>query len=73
MSYFHSWFGAHLDEMDESYGVHAMEACWVGVRMLTGGIAAMCHAVIPGVFTNTASTLAAQVAADVAARSKKHD
>ena len=73
MSYFQVWFGAHLDETNETYGVHALEACWVGIRMLAGGAAAMCHAIIPGVFTSTASSIAAQVAADVAARKKKKD
>lgn len=54
-SLFDRIFIAHPRSIDESYGEHARTAFGFGWRMATGGLACMIHAVIPALFTDTAS------------------
>lgn len=45
----------HLDHAGLGYTAHMARAGGVGLRMIGGGLAALIHAVIPGLFTWTAS------------------
>lgn len=45
----------HLDDAGLGYGAHMARAGGVGLRMIGGGLAALIHAVVPGLFTWTAS------------------
>lgn len=65
----HDLFVEHPAQVHESYLQHAATAAWIGVNMAVGSIAAFVHAVVPGLFTHTASSIAAHVV-QLAARSK---
>ena len=52
----------------ETYGQHARTAWSFGWRMVTGGLACMVHAVIPGVFVKTASRTVVQLDAEMRGR-----
>jgi hypothetical protein len=54
-SLFDRIFIAHPRSIDESYAEHARTAFGFGWRMTTGGLACMVHALIPALFTDTAS------------------
>lgn len=45
----------HLDYAGLGYGAHMARAGRVGLRMIGGGLAALVHAAVPGLFTWTAS------------------
>ena len=62
---------AHLRATGETYGQHAREALCCSWWLLCAALAALIHALVPGCFTNTASSLAAHVVAAVAARRKQ--
>ena len=59
---------AHLAQTNESYWQHGLEALCCAWWLLVAACAALVHAAVPGVFTNTASSLAAHVVRSVAAR-----
>ncbi len=48
-------FLAHPRSIGESYGDHAVTAFGFGARMAAGGVGCMIHALIPALFTDTAS------------------
>ncbi len=45
----------HLAEIDESYSEHLRVAFTFGVRMVTGGMACIIHAILPFTFQKTGS------------------
>lgn len=49
------WFLSHPASVGESYWEHAAVAARFGGTMIVGGAACLVHAVIPSLFTNTAS------------------
>ena len=48
-------FLSHPRSVGESYGEHAATAMRFGATMVVGGVACMVHAVLPTLFTRTAS------------------
>jgi Family of unknown function (DUF6356) len=46
----------HPHSLGESYWQHQSHALGFGIEMVRGGLACMIHAVIPGLFAQTAST-----------------
>lgn len=48
-------FLAHPRSVNESYGEHAATAARFGFAMIAGGAACIVHAVLPTMFTRTAS------------------
>jgi hypothetical protein len=59
---------AHLQEVNESYAQHAWEAVGIAGRLAVAFFAVLVHAAIPGVFETTASGIARDIVASVAAR-----
>jgi len=58
----------HPKDMRETYWEHMRHALAISVYMLMGSCAAFVHAVIPALFTETASGIARQVATGVLRR-----
>ena len=52
---FERLFFAHPRSIGEGYWQHAKTAGFFGFNMMVGGIACMIHAIIPALFTRTAS------------------
>jgi hypothetical protein len=48
-------FLSHPRSVGDSYAEHAASALSIGRAMVAGGLACMIHAVIPALFTHTAS------------------
>ena len=61
-------FTDHPRAIGETYGQHARTAWSFVWRMVTGGLACMVHAVIPGVFVKTASRTVVQLDAEMRGR-----
>lgn len=59
----------HPRAIGETYTQHAATALSFGARMVTGGLACMVHAIVPGVFVKTASRTVVQLDAECAAAS----
>jgi Family of unknown function (DUF6356) len=47
----------HPETVGESYGEHLAHASGFGFAMLAGGLACLCHAVIPASFERTGSRI----------------
>ena len=62
---------AHLAQTRETYAQHAFEALTCSWWLLCAAIAAFIHAFVPGVFTSTASSIAAHIVRSVAARHQR--
>ena len=45
----------HLKKTNETYTKHLIAAVKIGITMITGGFQAILHALIPGIFTKSAS------------------
>ena len=45
----------HPRDIGESYGEHAGHALFIGIKLMTAGLACLVHAVLPGLFVRTAS------------------
>ena len=45
----------HLNSVNESYLVHMNIATNVGLKMLSGGLMALIHGIVPGIFQTDAS------------------
>ena len=45
----------HLNSVNESYFKHMNIAINVGFKMLSGGLIALIHGIVPGIFQNDAS------------------
>jgi hypothetical protein len=58
----------HPRAIGETYTQHAAIALSFGARMVTGGLACMVHAVVPGVFVKTASRTVVQLDAEMRGR-----
>lgn len=58
----------HPETQGESYLQHARFAAGLGGLMLLAGLAALVHAVLPFLFTTTASGLLARIQARIQAR-----
>ena len=61
-------FADHPAALHESYSRHFLEACRLGVRLLEMGITCFLHAVIPGVFEDTASRGISKLAGEMSKR-----
>jgi hypothetical protein len=61
-------FTEHPRAIGETYGEHARTAWSFGWRMVTGGLACMVHAAIPGLFVKTASRTMVQLDAEMRGR-----
>ncbi len=55
MSLLHRTFIAHPEAIGESYGEHARTAGMFGVKMISGGVRCLVHAVVPALFVDAAS------------------
>lgn len=58
----------HPRAIGETYTQHARTAWSFGWRMVTGGLACMVHAIVPGVFVKTASRTVVQLDAEMRGR-----
>jgi hypothetical protein len=58
----------HPRAIGETYGQHARTALSFGWRMMTGGLACMVHAIVPGLFVKTASRTVVQLDAEMRGR-----
>jgi hypothetical protein len=58
----------HPRAIGETYTQHAATALSFGARMVTGGLACMVHAIVPGVFVKTASRTVVQLDAEMRGR-----
>ncbi len=58
----------HPRAIGETYGQHARTALSFGARMVTGGLACMVHAIVPGLFVKTASRTVVQLDAEMRGR-----
>jgi Family of unknown function (DUF6356) len=68
LAMFSKLFTDHPRAIGETYGEHARTALRFGWRMVTGGLACMVHAVIPGLFVKTASRTVVQLDAEMRGR-----
>jgi hypothetical protein len=68
LAMFSKLFTDHPRAIGETYGQHARTALRFGWRMVTGGLACMVHAVIPGLFVKTASRTVVQLDAEMRGR-----
>jgi hypothetical protein len=66
-------FTQHPRAIGETYGQHARTAFSFGWRMMTGGLACMVHAIVPGVFVKTASRTVVQLDAEMRGRKPTPD
>jgi hypothetical protein len=48
---------SHLSELKEGYFKHLLEALLIVVSLLLAAGACLIHALVPGIFTKTASTI----------------
>lgn len=60
----------HPRSVEESYGEHALFAGRFGLLLLAAGLAALVHAVIPGLFQKTASRIITQLHARMQTRAR---
>jgi hypothetical protein len=61
-------FADHPASLHESYWQHSRAAWRIGIRLLGMGIACLCHAVVPGVFEQTASQGVSRLAGEMSER-----
>ena len=61
-------FVEHPDAVRESYREHAGVAARIGGRLLGMGAACLCHALVPGLFPDTASRGVSKLAAELQRR-----
>jgi hypothetical protein len=61
-------FLSHPRSVGESYGEHAATAARFGFTMIGGGIACVVHAIVPVLFTRTASDAVKRLYAQMKAR-----
>lgn len=61
-------FTEHPRAIGETYTQHARTAWSFGWRMVTGGLACMVHAIVPGLFVKTASRTVVQLDAEMRGR-----
>ena len=62
----------HPREIGESYAEHAGHALYIGIRMITAGLACLVHALLPGLFVRTATHAVADIQRLMAFRSGQH-
>jgi len=55
----------HPRAVGETYGAHARTALGFGWRMVAAGLACIIHALIPGLFADTASRTVARLALEM--------
>jgi len=65
---FQHWFLAHPAAVGQTYGAHLRAALAISARLLMAGVACAVHAVIPSLFTTTASRAVAQLQLDFTRR-----
>lgn len=58
----------HPRQLGESYAEHGRTAARFGAEMVTGGLACLVHAAVPGLFANTASERVKSLYAQMRAR-----
>ena len=58
----------HPRSVEESYGEHAIFAVRVAAQLFIAAFCALIHALIPGMFENTASKIVAKLYAQTAGR-----
>ena len=63
-----SWIDKHLRDVQETYFVHACTALRISGILFVAGAVALIHALLPFLFTTTASDLAGFVVQTVQAR-----
>ena len=61
-------FSDHPASLKESYWQHSRVAWRTGIRLLGMGIACLCHAVVPGLFEDTASRGVSRLAGEMSSR-----
>ncbi len=54
------WFLAHPRSVAETYLEHQFAALWFAAQLFTAGLACFVHALVPGLFQNTGSTMVAR-------------
>lgn len=64
-------FTDHPAEIGESYGEHFAAASSFGLTMVGAGLACMIHAVLPFVFTHTASKSVHRLNREIATKRKR--
>jgi hypothetical protein len=55
------YFRDHPRDVGETYTQHMGVAGWFAVKMLLGAAACFVHALVPGLFTRTGSTIVTQL------------
>lgn len=61
-------FADHPASVRESYGRHFVVAFRIGLRLLGLGVACLCHALVPGLFEDTASRGIHRLSAEMSRR-----
>jgi len=61
-------FSDHPASLHESYWQHSRAAWRTGIRLFGMGAACLCHAVVPGVFKDTASQGVSRLAGEMSER-----
>jgi len=55
------WFLSHPRSVAETYLEHQFAALWFAAQLFTAGLACFVHALVPGLFQNTGSTMVARL------------
>jgi hypothetical protein len=61
-------FTQHPASVGESYGEHFVAACTFSIKMITGGLACLAHALFPFLFVHTGSNCVTQLHGKMLAR-----
>lgn len=62
---------SHLAEVNETYTEHMKFALLLGLQMIWGGLAALCHALFPNLLTTKASDMMTKLLSDINKRKQK--
>tara|TARA_B100000686_G_C16128360_1_gene636071 strand:- start:201 stop:413 length:213 start_codon:yes stop_codon:yes gene_type:complete len=61
----------HLEDAKESYFVHMSNALKISIKLISGGVMAFAHSLIPGIFTKNASTMIINLSKEIEERKKR--
>ena len=60
----------HLENANESYFEHMFFALKISINLILGGLMALIHSIVPGIFTKNASTIILKLSDQIKERKK---
>ena len=62
----------HLENARESYFEHMFFALKISINLILGGLMALIHSIVPGIFTKNASTIILKLSDQIKERKKNN-